>query len=222
VPSLERFVGGSVFYTTFGESRFMSDLDVAVAGGGNSAGQAAIHVASFARHVTLVVRAGSLTKGMSDYLVQQIRGTPNIDVRLDSEIIAGEGGERLERLTLRNKRSDVLDVVPTQLLFVLIGATPHTDWLAGIVQRDQRGFIVTGHDIDTGAWPLRRNPMVFETSVPGVFAVGDVRLGSMKRVASAVGEAAGALQDVHRYVDESQSPRPEEEQRALTPVSNAA
>jgi thioredoxin reductase (NADPH) len=200
VPSLERFVGGSVFYTTFGESRTVQDLDIVVTGGGNSAGQAAIHLASFARHVTLVVRADSLAKGMSDYLVQQIHGAPNIEVRLDSEVVAGEGAERLERLTIRNKRSNVLDDIPAKMLFVLIGAMPHTDWLAGVVQRDPKGFIVTGYDVDQGAWPLQRKPLTFETSVPGVFAVGDVRMGSMKRVAAAVGEAAGALQNVHQYM----------------------
>ena len=220
VPSLERFVGRSVFYTTFGESRLTSDLDVAVAGGGNSAGQAAIHLAAFARRVTLIVRADSLAKGMSNYLVRQIHNTANIDVRLDSEIVGGEGGERLERLTVRNKRSGARDDIHAELLFVLIGATPHTDWLAEVVQRDPKGFVVTGHDVDPRTWPLERKPMTFETSMPGVFAVGDVRLGSMKRVASAVGEAAGALQNVHRYVEEW-TPA-EEKRRALALASTAA
>lgn len=222
IPSLERFIGGSIFYTTFGESRLVRDLDVVVVGGGNSAGQAAIHLAAFARWVTLVVRADSLEKGMSDYLVQQIRGIPNIEVRLKSEIVTGEGGERLERLTIHNKRSDVFDTIPAKLLFVLIGATPYTDWLDGVIQRDPKGFILTGHDVDLRAWPLQRKPMSFETSVPGIFAVGDVRLGSMKRVASAVGEGAGAVQNVHQYLSEVGHVPASDDRRSLVAISGAA
>jgi thioredoxin reductase (NADPH) len=203
VPSLERFVGRSIFYTTFGESRLVSDLDVAVAGGGNSAGQAAIHLAGFARRVTLIVRANALGKGMSDYLVRQIRSTPSIDVRLDSEIVGGEGGDHLETLMIQNNKRNTTETVRATLLFALIGATPHTDWLAGVVQRDAKGFIVTGHDIDLGAWPIQRRPMSFETSMPGLFAIGDVRLGSTKRVASAVGEGASAAENIHRYLNEA-------------------
>jgi thioredoxin reductase (NADPH) len=202
VPSLERFAGRSIFYTTFGESRLVHDLDVAVIGGGNSAGQAAVHLAAFARHVTLIVRANSLEKGMSDYLVQQIRHTFNIEVRLDSEIIGGDGGELLEGLTIRHKTREVVDKIPARLLFVLIGATPHTDWLAGVIQRDAKGSVVTGHDVDLIGWPLQRKPMSFETNVPGVFAVGDVRHSSMKRVAAAVGEGAGVIHSVYEYLEE--------------------
>jgi thioredoxin reductase (NADPH) len=168
VPSLERFLGRSIFYTTPGESQLVRDLNVAVAGGGNSAGQAAVHLARLARRVTLVVRASSLEKGMSDYLVQQIHSTPGIDVRLDSEISSGEGGERLETLILQNKKRNTVETVPAMLLFVLIGTTPHTDWLACVAQRDAEGFIVTGHDVDLGAWPMQRKPMSFETSVPAL------------------------------------------------------
>ena len=222
IPSLERFVGRSIFYTTFGESLFMRGFDVAVTGGGNSAGQAALHLAAFARQVTLVVRANSLEKGMSDYLVQQIRRTSNIEVRLDSEVVGGEGDELLERLAIRNKTRNGVDTIPARLLFVLIGATPYTDWLAGIVQRNAKGFIVTGHDVDLSARPLRRGPMSFETSVPGVFAVGDVRLGSMKRVASAVGEGAGAVQNVHQYLNETDQVVADKEQHSLVAGINAA
>jgi thioredoxin reductase (NADPH) len=203
VPSLERFVGRSIFYTTLGETQLAHHLDVAVAGGGNSAGQAAVHLARFARQVTLVVRATSLDKGMSDYLVQQIHSTPNIDVRVDSEIVNGDGRDRLETLLIENKKRNVVKTIPATLLFVLIGATPHTDWLAGVVQRDAKGFILTGHDVDLGSWPMQRKPMTFETSVPGLFSIGDVRLGSTKRVASAVGEGAGAVADIHRYMNEA-------------------
>jgi len=203
VPSLERFIGRSIFYTTLGESQLVHDLDLAVAGGGNSAGQAALHLARFARRVTLVVRATSLEKGMSGYLVYQIHRTPNIDVRLDSEIVSGEGSDRLETLAIQNKARNIVETVPATLLFVLIGATPHTDWLAGVAQRDAKGFIITGHDVDLGSWPMQRKPMNFETSVPGLFAIGDVRLGSTKRVASAVGEGAGAVADIHQYLNEA-------------------
>lgn len=222
VPSLERFVGRSIFYTTFGETRLVADLNVAVAGGGNSAGQAAVHLAGFARWVTLVVRANSLEKGMSDYLVQQIRSTRNIDVRLDSEIIGGEGKERLETLMIQDKKRKKIDTVPATLLFALIGATPHTDWLAGVVQRDAKGFIVTGHDVDMGAWPMQRKPASFETSVPGVFAVGDVRFGSTKRVASAVGDGAGAVENVHQYLNQSEQAVVERDEHSVVASSLAA
>ena len=204
VPEIDRFVGRSVFYTIFGETRLVRDLDVAVTGGGNSAGQAAIHLAIYARRVTLVVRANSLERGMSDYLVQQIRYKPNIEVRLGAEVVGAEGDDFMERLAIRDRASNTIETIPARLLFVLIGAMPHTDWLAGTVQRDAKGFIVTGHDVNLDAWPIGRPPMSFETSVPGIFAVGDVRLASMKRVASAVGEGAGAVQDVHEYIEEAQ------------------
>ena len=204
VPDIDRFVGRSVFYTTFGETRLVRDLDVAVTGGGNSAAQAVIHLATYARRVTLVVRANSLESGMSDYLLQQIRHAPNIEVRLGAEVVAAEGDERMERLAIRDRTSNAVETIPAKLLFVLIGAMPHTDWLAGVVQRDAEGFIATGHDVALGAWPVDRKPMSFETSVPGIFAAGDVRLGSMKRVASAVGEGAGVVQQVHQYMEEAQ------------------
>ncbi|HYP67164.1 MAG TPA: FAD-dependent oxidoreductase [Thiobacillaceae bacterium] len=204
VPEIDRFVGRSIFYTTFGETRLLHDLDVAVTGGGNSAGQAAIHLAAFARRVTLVVRANSLERGMSDYLVQQIRLAPNIEVRLGSEVVGAEGDALMERLAIRDRVSNAVETIPAKMLFVLIGAMPHTDWLADTVQRDKKGFIITGSDVDLGTWPIERKPMSFETSVPGIFAVGDVRLGSMKRVASAVGEGAGAVQNVHQYMEEAQ------------------
>jgi thioredoxin reductase (NADPH) len=201
VPQLERF-GRNVSYATFNDPRLVRGLDVAVTGGGNSAGQAAIHLAKFARRVTLVVRASSLGKGMSDYLVKQIHAFPNIEVRLGAEVIGGEGGTRLESVTVRDKARNVVDAIPAELLFALIGATPHTDWLDGLLQRDAKGFIRTGRDVDFGSFPLSREPMSFETSVPGIFAIGDVRFGSTKRVATAVGEGAGAVQNIHEYMEE--------------------
>jgi len=206
VPELERFVGNSIFYTTFGESRLVRSLDVAVVGGGNSAGQAVVHLARFARSVTLIVRGDALGRTMSDYLVQQIRSTPNIRVNLGAEVAGGGGAERLETLQVRDRASNAVEEIPARFLFVLIGALPHTDWLHGVVQRDAKGFIPTGPRVDPALWPLDRTPMNYETSVPGIFAVGDVRLDSMKRVASAVGEGAGAIQNVHQYLAQVKGP----------------
>jgi thioredoxin reductase (NADPH) len=203
VPALERFVGSSIFYTTFGETRLVRGLDVAVVGGGNSAAQAVVHLARFARKVTLLVRGDGLERTMSDYLVQQIRCTPNIEVRLGTAVVGGEGTDRLETLQVRDRSSGDVDTLPARFVFVLIGALPHTDWLDGTARRDAKGFISTGHRVDRARWPLQRPPMSFETSVPGVFAVGDVRLDSMKRVASAVGEGAGAIQNVHQYLEQA-------------------
>jgi thioredoxin reductase (NADPH) len=222
VPELERFAGRSVFYTTFGESRSVRGFDVVVTGGGNSAGQAAIHLAGFARLVTLVVRGQSLEKGMSDYLVQQIRSSSNIDVRLETEVVGGDGSDRLERLMIKDSARDAIETIPAQLLFVLIGAIPHTDWLVKAVQRDPKGFIATGHDVDMTKWWLDRPPMNFETSMPGVFAVGDVRLGSMKRLAAAVGEGAGAVQSVHQYLERAAREASYLGQRVSVARANAA
>jgi thioredoxin reductase (NADPH) len=139
---------------------------------------------------------------MSDYLVQQIRSAPNVQVKLEAEVVGGGGGEGLEAVQVRHRDSGTIETIPARFLFVLIGALPHTDWLDATVQRDAMGFIPTGHGVDLAQWPLQRPPMSFETSVPGLFAVGDVRLGSLKRVASAVGEGAGAIQNVHQYLEE--------------------
>jgi thioredoxin reductase (NADPH) len=149
-------------YATFNAPRLVRDLNVVVTGGGNSAGQAAIHLAKFARRVTLVVRRNSVNKDMSDYLVNQIKATPNIEVRVSTDVIGGDGRDRLERITVRDKVRNVVDSVPAELLFALIGATPHTDWLDGIVRRDAKGFICTGRDVDLGVFPRSREPMSFE------------------------------------------------------------
>jgi len=140
---------------------------------------------------------------MSDYLVQQILSTGNIEVRLGTEIVGGEGRELLEQLAIRDGVSGRMENIPARLLFVLIGASPNTGWVAGAIQCDKKGFIATGRDVDRNIWPLPREPMTYETSVPGIFAVGDVRRGSMKRVASAVGEGAGAVQNVHQFLEEA-------------------
>jgi thioredoxin reductase (NADPH) len=201
IPSLERLVGAGVHYTTPFNARFLHDREVFVAGAGNSAGQAVVHIARHARKVTLLARGGALEKGMSDYLVQQIRRIPNAEVRLHTEIVGGGGELVLERLTLRDDARGVDEDVPAELLFVLIGAQPRTEWLEGTVHRE-RGYVVTGTDLDLRAvgWPLARPPMRYETSLPGVFAAGDVRWGSAKRVASAVGEGAVTVQMVHEYL----------------------
>ena len=205
-PGLERFVGAGIFYTAIGQdTRFMRGREVYVAGGGNSAGQAAVYLAKNARKVTLVVRGGFLEKQMSDYLVQQIRRLSNVEVLLDTEIVGGDGAHSLQHVTLHDRARGSTRSVPVELLFVLIGAVPHTDWLADVVRRDTHGFILTGDDVaSAGAGEVipgdQRRRGRFETSVPGVFAVGDARSGSPKRVASAVGEGAAAVHYVHEYL----------------------
>jgi thioredoxin reductase (NADPH) len=208
LPMLEALIGAGVFYgAAAAEARAMRDRNVFVLGAGNSAGQAAIHLAKYAARVTMVVRGGDLRSSMSDYLITEISTAPNIDVRLRTEIIDGAGRTHLESLTLRDRDNGAVEVTPAAALFVMIGAEPHTDWLGDPVERDHHGFILTGRDLyRTGAlpasWPRERPPLPLETSLPGVFAAGDVRHGSTKRVASAVGEGAVAIQLVHEYLRE--------------------
>lgn len=204
VPGLERFSGAGVYYTALGsDTRVIRGHDAIVAGGGNSAGQAVVHLAKNARRVTLLVRGDSLERNMSDYLVQEIRRLPNVTVRLRTEAIDGEGEHALERLVVRDRGTGRVEKLEAEMLFALIGAVPHTDWLSGVLWRDEHGFILTGSDLDELAlreWPLAREPMRFETNLPGVFAAGDVRHGSVKRVASAVGEGSVVLQQIHDYL----------------------
>jgi thioredoxin reductase (NADPH) len=177
----------------------MAGHDVYVLGGANSAGQAALYLARYARRVTLVVRAQSLGAGMSDYLVRQVEATPKLQVRLGTEIVGGGGDGWLEHLVLRDRAEGSEETVDADGLFLMIGARPHTEWLPPGVDRDARGFVLTGTDLrDDHGWPLDRSPFLFETSMPGVFAAGDVRHGSVKRVASAVGEGSVAIQLLHR------------------------
>jgi thioredoxin reductase (NADPH) len=206
IPQLEALVGAGVYYTTF-DARLVRGQEVYVAGGGNSAGQAAVYLARHARSVTLLVRAGSLEKGMSDYLIQQIRQTENLQVRLGCEAVDGGGDHRLEWLTIRSVPDGRLERTTANLLFALIGALPHTDWLAGTVARDDRGFVLTGRDVPDDTWPLARRPKRYETSMPGVFAAGDVRHDSAKRVASAVGEGSVSVQNVHEYLTDAADDR---------------
>jgi thioredoxin reductase (NADPH) len=202
VSELEALVGAGVFYGgPASEAPTTVDEEVYVVGGANSAGQAALHLAEFARRVTLVVRGDSLAKGMSHYLVTQVEGTPNIDVRLETEVVGGGAGEDgwLESLTLRSRADGATETVEAEELFLMIGASPNTDWLPEDLARGNGGFIRTGVDLESdGAWRLQeRDPFSLETSMPGVFAAGDVRHGSMNRVASAVGEGSIAIKLVH-------------------------
>ena len=209
VPALEALNGAGVFYGAAGsEARAMRGEDVYVVGAGNSAGQAAVYLAGFARSVTIVTIDERLGEFMSDYLVQKVQATPNIEVVLHTEVVDGHGRQRLEGLSLRDRHTGKTRTVAASALFVLIGAEPRTDWLEGAVERDQRGYVLTGPDLwapegrTRVPWPLERAPLLLETSLPGVFAAGDVRYRSVKRVASAVGEGSIAVQLVHQYLAE--------------------
>jgi thioredoxin reductase (NADPH) len=201
IPALEELNGAGVYYGgPASEGPTMADEEVYVLGGANSAGQAALHLARYARRVTLVARAQSLGAGMSHYLTRQVEAAPNVDVRLGTEIVGGGGHGWLDHLVLREGPDGPEETVPADGLFVMIGARPHTDWLPDEIARDARGFVLTGTDLnEDGAWPLERAPYQLETSMPGVFAAGDVRKGAVKRVASAVGEGSIAIQFLHHY-----------------------
>jgi thioredoxin reductase (NADPH) len=202
---LGELTGRGVYYgVNAGEASQCQGDEVYVVGAANSAGQAALNLARFAKRVVLVVRAGSLVGTMSTYLVERITAAPNIAVRYRCQVVAGRGDGHLEALTLTDLDSGVTGEVPSSWLFVFIGASPRTEWLGPDVVRDDKGFVVTGQDLLrpdwARRWPLARAPFALETSVPGVFAAGDVRLDSMKRVASAVGEGAMSTHLVHRYL----------------------
>lgn len=201
VEEIEAFAatGAGVFYGgSASEAPAMAGRDVFVVGGANSAGQAALHLADYARTVTLVVRAGSLAAGMSHYLVEQVEVAPNIEVRLGNEVVGGEGDGWLERLELRDRSDGAVETVEAHALFLMIGARPNTGWLPAEIKRGAGGFLPTGAALaDEPAWPLERAPFSLETSMPGVFAVGDVRDESPNRVASAVGEGSIAIRLVH-------------------------
>ena len=199
VPALEALNGAGVFYGgPASEAPALAGKDAYIVGGANSAGQAALHLARYSRRVTLVVRAQSLGAGMSHYLVQELEAAPNVEVRLGSHVVGGGGDGRLEFLELRRGAAGERETVAADGLFVLVGAHPRTDWLPEGVARDRRGFLLTGGDLpgDPG-WPLERRPLLLETSMPRVFAAGDVRHGSVKRVAAAVGEGSIAIQLIH-------------------------
>ena len=211
VESLDPLNGAGVFYGGPGsEAPGLVGKDVYITGGGNSAGQAALHLARYARKVTIVIRADSIEAGMSHYLVQAIEATPNVHVRTGTTVVGGGGESHLQELVLHDKATGET-TVPADALFVLIGARPHTEWLPQDVLRDDHGFVLTGDDVPSDdGWPLERRPFALETSMPGVLAAGDVRHASVKRVASAVGEGSIAAQLVHSlfaYEAESETAR---------------
>ncbi|MFJ7778415.1 FAD-dependent oxidoreductase [Streptomyces yangpuensis] len=205
-PGADRFEGAGLYYgaaTT--ESSACISQHVFIVGGANSAGQAAVHFAKYAARVTILVRASSLDASMSRYLIDEIGRTPNIEVKVRTTVVRLDGEEHLERLTLHDAETGRDTEVPARFMFTFIGARPHTDWLAGVVERDEYGFVLTGSDLIANGgelpaeWSLERAPYPLETSVPGVFAAGDVRAHSVKRVASGVGEGAMAVSLIHRY-----------------------
>jgi thioredoxin reductase (NADPH) len=203
VASLEGLTGAGVFYGgPSSEAPWLTGKDVYVVGGGNSAGQAALHLARYARRVTVVVRAGSLEAGMSHYLVQAVEATPNVTVRTGTTVVGGGGEGHLQQLVLRDGAGDT--TVGADALFVLIGARPQTEWLPQDVARDEYGFVVTGEDVAAETWPLERRPLPLETSIPCVFAAGDARHASIKRIAAAAGEGSVAIQLVQRLLADGQ------------------
>jgi thioredoxin reductase (NADPH) len=206
VPALEGLAGHGVYYgASPGEAAQFAGKHVYVVGAGNSAGQAVLHLAKWAETATLVARGPSLGKSMSKYLIDEIEAAANVGVLLRTRIVDGSGSGWLESLTLVDDLGGTTSVVPADALFALIGAQPHTGWLPPAIARDAYGFVVTGadltHDGRLDDWLLPRSPRTYETSVPGVFAVGDVRSRSMKRVASAVGEGSGAIKEIHHYLE---------------------
>ncbi|MBV2366421.1 FAD-dependent oxidoreductase [Streptomonospora nanhaiensis] len=206
-PGVEEFVGRGVFYgAALTEAPSCTGCDVYIVGGANSAGQAAVYLSGYARRVVLLVRGASLEASMSHYLIEQIAAIGNIEVRTRTEVVGGAGEGHLQRLTLKGPEGTA--EVAAEWLFAFIGAEPCTDWLGDVVERDAKGFVITGPDLLASGerprnWPLRRQPYFLETSVPGVFAAGDVRAESIKRVASAVGEGAMAVSLAHRYLEKT-------------------
>jgi thioredoxin reductase (NADPH) len=224
VPGIDRLEGVGVYYgSALTEALSCQGDEVYIVGGANSAGQAAIHLARFARKVTILVRGPSLAQSMSQYLIDQIGETQNIVVRPCTQVVEVSGTESLESITIADSRTTAVDdrrpvddqvpvddrlpveTVPAKGLFVFIGAQPYTDWVAGVLERDAYGFILSGPNLMRDAkppkgWDLPRDPFLLETSVPGVFVAGDVRSGSVKRVASAVGEGSIAVMFIHQHL----------------------
>lgn len=206
VPGAEQLQGSGVYYgSAMTEALSCKDEDVYIIGGANSAGQAAMFFSKYARRVVMLVRGPSLSATMSQYLIDQIKRTPNIEVETGARVEEVHGQDHLEAISIRCVGSNATERVPANSLYVFIGAEPRTDWLAGVVERDEHGFIVTGDDLLRGGrhppgWTLQRDPYWMETSIPGIFAAGDVRHGSVKRVASGVGEGSIAVQFIHQYL----------------------
>jgi thioredoxin reductase (NADPH) len=205
LPDADRLAGSGIYYggaTT--EAPFYSGERVAVMGGGNSAGQAAVYLSRFAEHVTVLIRASDLGAGMSAYLVDQIEAAENITVRTNTNVVGVHGAEVLEAVDIANKVDGAEEMLQVAAMFVFIGQAPRTDWLGDLVERDQAGFVLTGTDLAIGdhltGWQLERQPYLLETNVPGILCAGDVRSGSVKRIASSVGEGAMAVRFVHQVL----------------------
>jgi thioredoxin reductase (NADPH) len=201
VPALDELAGAGVFYgASSSEARALEGQHAYVVGGGNSAGQVAIHLSRYAERVTMVIRSPGLGKTMSSYLREALEAAGNVELLTETQVVDAAGDTRLRELTLRGVGSKQERVVPADGLFVLIGARPHTDWLPQSIACDSQGFVLTGAEVaERGAWPLERSPLMLETSLPGVFAAGDVRHRSIKRVAAAVGQGAAAVQQIHEH-----------------------
>jgi thioredoxin reductase (NADPH) len=205
-PGVEELIGAGVFYgASSNEASLSPDARVVVVGGANSAGQAALHLAAQARTVTMIVRAASLADGMSDYLVRRIEADGRIQVRTRSQVVAAVGGQRLEAVAVADEETTEELELPVDAVFILIGAQPLTAGVEGWLRRDERGFLITGPGVVAGPagrewWGLERDPFFLESSQPGVFVAGDVRHGSVKRVASAVGEGAMATALIHEFL----------------------
>jgi thioredoxin reductase (NADPH) len=202
-PGFPELTGAGIYYgAAMTEARACSDQHVVVIGAANSAGQAAVYFGGYASRVTMLVRGPSLEKSMSHYLIEQVAARGNIEVRTGSSATAAEGEEgRLRRLRVQGPDGE--EVLEADACFVFIGASPRTDWLDGVLARDERGFILAGRDAQANGWPLQREPYVLESTVPGVFVAGDVRARSIKRVASAVGEGSMAVSLIHEYLVEA-------------------
>lgn len=206
VPNIDKLTGAGVYYgAAMTEALSCLNEEVYIVGGANSAGQAAVYISKYARHVTLLVRSDSLATSMSQYLIDQIMATNNITVRFHSSVLEVYGETCLEAIAIADKKTNEKQIVPAKLLFILIGARPHTDWLAGVVERDEHGFILSGPKLMRDGqcpqgWKLERDPFLLESSVPGIFVAGDVRHGSVKRVASGVGEGSIVIQFIHQFL----------------------
>jgi thioredoxin reductase (NADPH) len=209
IPSLEALSGSGVYYgASVSEAHGLKGARAVIVGGGNSAGQAALHLKRYAAHVTIIIRTPDLTSTMSRYLIDEIESSPEISVVPNAEMFGGGGDGWLQEVVVADRESGVKQTLPADALFVMIGAEPHTLWLPEGVLRDQRDFILTGADVtEAGIWTQDRPPAPHETSIPGIFAVGDVRSGSVKRVASAVGEGSVVVSEVHTFLA-LQPPRP--------------
>ena len=205
-PGVERLTGAGIYYgAAMTEAMSTKGEDVYVVGGANSAGQAAMHFSRYARRVVMLVRGSSLAASMSQYLINQLKSTPNIQIEFNTSVVEAHGEDHLEAISIHCTVTNEINKVPANSLFIMIGAAPNTDWLANMVERDARGFIYSGPQLTRdgkrpSGWKLDRDPGLLETNVPGIFVVGDVRHGSVKRVASGVGEGSVAISFVHQYL----------------------